>query len=145
MSGLRSLFGWREHPFPGQVLREATALNGYGEQIDERIVTDDIDVATVVTSEVAETPGMHRPVLDLDLAAKLVPSSREGHYHLYLDVYLTTAAYADLLTALAKAGVIEQGYADASIRRGYSAVRLPWIKKPEPIDAPAADEIASAP
>lgn len=37
--------------------------------------------------------------------------------------------YVDLLNALARAGVVEQGYVDSSLERGYTAVRLPWIKK----------------
>lgn len=127
-----------EHPWPGQVLRSVIALNGYdGAESDERVVTD-IEHATVVTSEVeGRSPqgdtgplaDLHRPVLDIDFPAELVPSSTPGHFHLYLDRFMSWERYEKLLTALAEAGVIEQGYADAAIRRGYSAVRLPWIKK----------------
>jgi hypothetical protein len=130
VSGLASLFGLRQHPFPGQVLRRVEALNGYEGEIDERVVTDELDLATVVTSEVADSPGDHRPVIDLDFPAKLVPSSTEGHFHLYLDHRITWAKYEALLKALADADVIEPGYAASSIRRGYSAVRLPWVTKP---------------
>jgi hypothetical protein len=68
-------------------------------------------------------------VLDLDLPAQLIPSSTPGHFHLYLDVELSHSTYMDLLTALAAAGIIERGYADASRERGYTAVRLPWVRK----------------
>jgi hypothetical protein len=46
--------------------------------------------------------------------------------------------YESLLNALANAGVIERGYASASIERGFSCVRLPWVKKPmnRPMPAP---------
>lgn len=118
-----------EHPWPGQVLRRADALNSYT-QHDERRVAD-IDEANIVTSEIAEFAGMHihRPVLDIDFMAKLIPSSTPGHFHLYLDRPLGWEPYKKLLLALAEAGIIEGGYATASIERGYSAVRLPWITK----------------
>lgn len=43
--------------------------------------------------------------------------------------------------ALAAAGIIEQGYANASIARGYSAIRPPWEKK-IPHAAPEVKEFA---
>ncbi len=39
--------------------------------------------------------------------------------------------YVTMLDALAYAGIIEPGYAEASKARGFSAVRLPWVSKPE--------------
>lgn len=71
----------------------------------------------------------HRPVLDIDFPAKLIPSSTEGHFHLYLDKEMPWSTYEKLLAALAEAGIIEEGYAKASIARRYSTVRLPWEKK----------------
>jgi len=71
----------------------------------------------------------HRPILDIDFEAVLVESSTEGHYHLYLDKLMPWSDYRLLLDVLAKVGIIEQGYADASLDRGYSNVRLPWITK----------------
>lgn len=86
--------------------------------------------------------GFHKPVLDIDFPAALLPSSTVGHYHLYLDKEVIWDDYVDLLKALAKCGIIEQGYANASIDRGHTAVRLPWVKKPHqqaPIDARRMD------
>lgn len=74
--------------------------------------------------------GFHKPVLDIDFPAALLPSSTEGHYHLYLDKEVIWDDYVALLKALATCGIIEQGYANASIERGHTAVRLPWVKKP---------------
>ena len=45
---------------------------------------DDIKDAHVITSH-DPTTGMHRPILDIDLPAALIPSSTPGHYHLYID------------------------------------------------------------
>lgn len=74
----------------------------------------------------------HIVVLDIDYPAALVESTTAGHFHLFLDVPggIPHGVYMDLLFQLAKAGVIEQGYADASERRGHSDVRLPWVEKP---------------
>lgn len=82
-----------------------------------------------VVSSLSPSGAHHRPVLDLDIPATLVPSSTPGHSHLYLDVDVTWAQYMMLLAALAAAGIIEQGYVKTSIQRGYTCVRLPWIRK----------------
>lgn len=86
-----------------------------------------IEDAQVVSSEIGN--GIHCPVLDIDFPAVLVPSSTEGHFHLYLEKPMTWWRYRRLLRALAYAGVIEKGYAKASIRRRHTAVRVPWLKK----------------
>lgn len=104
-------------------------------------VSMNIDSAQVITSSVEypEPTGLHKPVLDIDFPAQLIPSTTPGHFHLYLDKEITWEKYRALLRALADAGVIEQGYCDASIARGYSAVRLPWVPKEEyPADEPEA-------
>lgn len=72
----------------------------------------------------------HMPVLDLDFEARLIPSSRPDHFHLYLDRAMTWDNYVKLLTVLEEVGIIEPGYLNASLKRGYSTVRLPWHKKP---------------
>ena len=73
----------------------------------------------------------HMVLLDLDVPAHLVPSSTYGHSHLYIDVPggVPADVYWELVRALAKAGVIEPGYAGVSEERGYTALRLPWIHK----------------
>jgi hypothetical protein len=76
--------------------------------------------------------GSHAVTLDLDHHAELIPSSTEGHYHLYIDVPMEWWRYKLLLRVLAFCGVIEKGYAKASINKGGSFLRLPWIKKDIP-------------
>jgi hypothetical protein len=34
-----------------------------------------------------------------------------------------------MVKAMAAAGVVQEGYAGAAERRGYTGVRLPWVKK----------------
>src|SRR5262245_3403875 len=50
---------------------------------------------------------LHSPVLDLDFAARLLPSSTDGHYHLYLDgLVMPWEKYSDFLHVMAHFGVI---------------------------------------
>lgn len=105
---------------------------------DRRKVSTGMNNANVVTSLLSDEPvsfdaepRRHALVLDIDHPAWLVPSTTPGHYHLYVDVPggIEPEKYSTLLTALADAGVIEWGYAAASIARGWTSVRLPWIQK----------------
>jgi len=92
-------------------------------------LTDDLSEAHVITSGIKGAWNSHRPLLDIDFPAALVPSTTPGHFHLYLDKELSWDKYEDLLKALGKAGILESGYVAASIARGYTSVRLPWVKK----------------
>lgn len=73
----------------------------------------------------------HALVIDVDHPTWLVKSSTPGHYHLYIDPPggIPDAAYWNLIDALHRAGIIEEGYRNASLERGFTCVRLPWIKK----------------
>jgi hypothetical protein len=101
-------------------------LRGQGE---DRVIVDIWEEANAISSEVG-AGAKHSPVLDLDFPARLVPSSTPGHFHLYLEgLEIDWETYAELLTALAKAGVIEDGYAAASVARRASFVRKPGVYK----------------
>ena len=92
----------------------------------------DIETANIINSRCKDDPKSHRLVLDLDFPARLIPSSHEGRFHLYLDgVTLTHDKFELLIKALAECGIIGQDYAKYSLDRGYTSVRLPWIKKSE--------------
>jgi hypothetical protein len=105
----------------------------------------DIAVANVVSSELRPADPLlsdpldarHVVAIDLDVPAYLVPSSTEGHNHLYIDVPhgIPHYRYMALLSALADCGVIEKGYAAVSIKRGHSDLRLPWVQKGDPTPA----------
>ena len=73
--------------------------------------------------------GLHYPCIDLDLPARLVPSSTEGHFHLYIDRPVMWDAYVKLLDALVNADLVEVGYRDAAVAQGGTTVRMPHIKK----------------
>jgi hypothetical protein len=85
--------------------------------------------AEVVSSELHDAIGDHAPVLDIDVPIGIVPSSTPGHCHLYIDVRMSWRQYKRMLKAMAAAGVLEEGYVKASIRRRHTAVRVPWLKK----------------
>lgn len=119
-------------PIYGQLYQTVEDMDSYDAHVG-RYNTLDIEEAQVITSLVANSPAgqmpNHKLIIDVDLPAKLVPSSTEGHFHLYIDKEMSYEAWATLLYALAAAGIIEPGYMRACIARGFSAVRLPWIKK----------------
>lgn len=76
------------------------------------------------------TPGdKHALTLDIDMEARLLPSSTPGHYHLFIDRVLTWEQYVVVLQALAFAGIIEDGYFRAALRQKQTYVRKPGVTK----------------
>lgn len=102
---------------------------------EDREVVADIDKANVISSinHRASANGVphHALVLDIDMPTWLMPSTTPGHYHLYIDVPggIPHEKWTALMVALRDAGVIEHGYMGASLDRGWSCVRLPWVAK----------------
>lgn len=84
--------------------------------------------ADVVTSRIEGTK-YHTIMLDIDLPARLIPSSTPGCSHLYIDAPMTWRQYKRVLRALGKAGVIEKPFAKISIQRGATHLRVPWKDK----------------
>ena len=125
----------RTRPIDGTQLAIVHGLaEGHYTPADAYEMTEDVNSAMVVTSLV---PGRsfsptHKLVIDIDLPAKLIPSSTEGHFHLYVDHEIEDRKYWKLIHALVDAGLVEQGYLGASEQRGFTAVRLPWVKKQAP-------------
>jgi len=85
------------------------------------------DVANLISSKSID--GNHYPVLDFDVPARYVPSTTPGHGHLYIDVPMTWEKYERLLLAMAYAGILEEGYVQAALRRKATYVRPEWVKK----------------
>lgn len=127
----------RVPPLPGQVFQSVELFDSYDAQTG-RFDTDDVNEAHVTTSKVAGKENIHKLVIDLDLPAALIPSSTPGHFHLYVDKEIEERAYFDVLDALANAGLIEQGYLGASQARGFTAVRLPWVRKQDATERAAS-------
>lgn len=70
-------------------------------------------------------------IVNIQIAEKIYfhSSSTPGHGHLYIDHPIKWLDYVELMTLMAKIGMIEQAYADHSISQGMSFVRPPWVKK----------------
>lgn len=110
-----------------------TIIGGYQDEYDRTPLVDKtIDEANLILSrEIGGSYGVtyHRPVIDLDYEAELIPSSTPGHFHLYINKEIPEALYWKFLRVMAECGIVQQGWVDSSIARGASSVRLPWIKK----------------
>ena len=133
----------RSLPLDGQMLAyvdftEAPPESGYTRPSE----TADLEQANLITSKVAGQPSddafinlfggvRHKVVLDIDLPVTVLPSTTPGHHHLFIDHEVDWDDYVHLLEALTACGLVEPGYAYASKERGYSCVRLPWVKKAE--------------
>jgi hypothetical protein len=78
-----------------------------------------------------DTQEWHAPALDIDFPARLLPSSTEGHFHLYLDKIMYWEDYAKLLRVMAEVGILEQGYVTASLERKMTCLRKPGLVKPK--------------
>jgi len=112
----------------------AKVLDGDYGPAEERLPVPDTDPeANLVSSELQEMPGFHAPALDLDLPARLVPSSTPGHFHLYVDVPLTWRKYRRLLRALVRAGLVERGYYNISKLRRATFLRTKPDKHTEDV------------
>lgn len=112
-------------------LYKVGALDDYGDATRERADVDEADVISshIVGDTFAAATDSHSLVLDIDVPARLVPSSTPGHSHLFVDVATSWEAVRGVLDALVAAGVIEPGYRNACVERGHTAVRLPWRRK----------------
>lgn len=73
----------------------------------------------------------HKVLIDIDMPVLAVPSTTPGHYHLYIDKMLTWPQYVRLLEVLGEVGIVEEGYVEASKRRGCTHLRVPWLAKPK--------------
>lgn len=117
--------------FGGRVLRRW--LDGEPHSDSENPTNDRVEVtnpadADLVCSDLG--PGKkHMPLIDFDVPVTLVPSGTPGHSHLYIDVPINETRFFDMLDAMAKAGVVEHGFADLSRKRGFASVRVPWKPK----------------
>lgn len=85
------------------------------------------NIATSLTYD-----GWQAPTLDIDIPCEFVPSTTPGHGHLYIDKPMSYDDYVYLVEALVHVGIVEQGVLYSLKQRGFTGVRLPWIKKPEP-------------
>lgn len=75
---------------------------------------------------------MPEPVVspaEADIPVRLVPSATPEHSHLYIDRGISFDKYLAVLKAMAEAGLVEWGFYDCTVERGYASVRVPWKPK----------------
>ena len=125
--------GERRPPMAGQVLARTDFDDSYD---TDRTITADLAAANLITSMVAGPEDLHKVVIDVDLPVQVVASSTPGHFHLYIDKAMEWDTYLALLHAFMNAGIVEAGYVAAAERRGHTAVRLPWVRKPTALPVP---------
>lgn len=58
-----------------------------------------------------------------------VPSTTTGHGHLVITADKPKHEFVQIMSLLNLAGVIERGYLYFTVAKGYSAIRIPGIKK----------------
>jgi hypothetical protein len=116
-------------------------FNGGGERITltrnrdtNKMFSPKYLMAALPPSAVRTFPG--KDVLHLDPICDyaLMPSTTDGHFHLMLDLYMSWSKYQRLLKLFVDCGIVEPGYVKASIARGFTAIRPPWIKKPKTVE-----------
>ena len=121
------------NPFKGQVVRK---VFNWGDSSSEEPIEErrpevtKLKDADIVTSEVKNT-SRHKVVIDVDFPVVVVPSTTPGHHHLFIDKDMSWGVYVELLEALVNAGIVEAGFLGASKDRGFTGVRLPWVRKPQ--------------
>lgn len=118
-----------------RVFRFTKLTSDYGYvDYDSHDITNSVIPArpNLVGSELTPTVAgqtFHAPIFDIDVPHRYVPSSTEGHGHLYIDVPVTTAEYFNILRALTNAGIIEEGWVNQALNHGIATVRAPGVTK----------------
>lgn len=100
--------------------------DGY-DDVEESRVEASKQKANLISSMTKDGSG-HKPVLDIDMEARLVPSSTKGHYHLFIDKKLSAKDYRMVLAVLVKVGIVQQGFLDGFDKRKATYVRY-GVKK----------------
>lgn len=114
-------------------LEKGLASNPHEAYVTSTEKTNDIEEAELYTSEVHTPDGTlvgHAPAIDIDgINVELIPSTTPGNYHLVIDKVTTWYNYEALLKALYNCKIIEYEFYQLSLRKGKTALRLPWVKK----------------
>lgn len=112
--------------YEGGVLIEHK-LNSYDFDYLKEVCEDLVGVE--VGSDSDDDPLLRYPVLRFEQGFKLLPSSTEGHHHLYVNQPMEWGDFEIFLNVLGEVGILESGYVGASIRRKQTHVRPEGVKK----------------
>lgn len=101
----------------------------------EIIIPADVGLANLIGSQLQTTDGvLHAPVIDVDFPCRVIPSSTDGHYHLYIDKPMDWKQYQKFLKAMYEAGIIEKGYYNSAMKTKQSLVRKPGAYKEQSVE-----------
>jgi len=106
---------------------------------DANLISSELDYP--YDSAVPADEHLHAPTLDIDFPIQCYESSTPGHYHLLIERPMTWKQYKKFLYALMKAGIIEEGYYKASIKKGGSFLRKKGTKKEHVV--PSTEQLMS--
>lgn len=96
-----------------------------------------LEDATLLTSALVGEDGptgYHTPAIDIDFPVRARQTDTPGHYHLLIDHPMRWEQYKKLLDVMVEVGLVQEGFRDASVKRGASSLRLPWVHKTEITD-----------
>jgi len=108
---------------------------GIGMMRNQQELKHVMDVACIPrpgsTPQITSLDGAWKAMLEIDIDHPIYfgPSSTKGHYHAIIAHDIPWSMYTAVLTTLSTVGVIQPGYAKASIKKGYAALRPPWVRK----------------
>ena len=127
---VREFLGARRLRRTTEVIRnDSEAPEGF---VDYPMLDADHSTATLVSSRL-DSPvdyfEMHMPAIDIDRECMLVPSSKEGHFHLFINVKMELDEYVELLEVMSRVGIVQRGFYQYAKQRGQSFVRYPGITK----------------
>lgn len=110
---------------------DSSTLSGWHDARDEHLVKA-TESANLIGSQFVEgRHPLHKLFIDLDVEHWYVPSSTEGHGHLYVNVDLTPEELQELMNTLAGYGIVGKGWAYQVQGRGENTFRLPGHYKTE--------------
>lgn len=127
-------YDWDERPIERGALAvpEGTQMPANSNGVSSMITTKEADELLRTHHLHGGIKSYHKLLLDIDHEAALIPSTTPGHYHLVIDFPIEEEDYFNVIDALAKAGIVEEGFAAAARRRKATWVRAPWERKPLP-------------
>jgi hypothetical protein len=123
-------------------LGDLKLASDYHYDISDAKFVSDAEKATTTTSLVEEAgffrwkrdlpreDTYHKPVIEMDTPV-YVTTSENGTHQVYIDKMMPWMQYRLLLWVLATCGIVDRNHYVETVRRGYSLIRLPWVKRPE--------------
>ncbi len=108
-------------------LKSDSSKYGKEEKLDGPMQLSHPYDANLISSE--RIDGKHLLMLDIDHEHYYAESSTPGHAYLVIHHELDQEAMLEILTVLGKHGIVQTGFMQATLDRGFSALRMPGVSK----------------